>query len=178
MVKDLLAGTGVVRDTSSITGLGRSPAGGHVNPLQCSCLKIPMDRGARWATVHGVTKSRTRLKQLSMHSCGAGTRRRPLLYKLVAILFRSSRHLLSWLPGQLPRLSHGRGNFSGEVRQVGMFCEIKLHQVLAKNMFFSFLFLDALKETVYTCLKQNDYPVMIKIYKISHQRKKVPRNIY
>ena len=32
---------------------------GHGNPLQCSCLENPMDRGAWWATVHGVTKSRT-----------------------------------------------------------------------------------------------------------------------
>ena len=47
---------------------GRSPGGGHGNPLQHSCLENPMDRGACWATVHGVTKSRTQLKQLSMHA--------------------------------------------------------------------------------------------------------------
>ena len=126
VVKNPLASAGDVRDTSSITGLERSPAGGHVNPLQCCCLKNPMDRGAWWATVHGVTKSQTQLKQLSMHSRCAGTCHRPLLHKLIAILSRNSRHL-SWLPGRLPRLSHSRGNFSGEVRQVGVFCEIKLH---------------------------------------------------
>ena len=48
-------------------GLGRSPGGGHGNPLQCSCLENFMDRGAWWATVHRVTKSRTRPKQLSIH---------------------------------------------------------------------------------------------------------------
>ena len=42
-----------------ILGSGRSPGGGHGNPLQYSCLENPMDRGAWWATVHGVTKSRT-----------------------------------------------------------------------------------------------------------------------
>ena len=42
-------------------GLGRSPGGGHGNPLQCSCLENPMDRGAWWATVHGVAKSQTQL---------------------------------------------------------------------------------------------------------------------
>ena len=42
-----------------ILGWGRSPGGGHGNPLQYSCLGNPMDRGAWWATVHGVTKSRT-----------------------------------------------------------------------------------------------------------------------
>ena len=45
----------------SISGLGRSPGGGHGNPLQYSCLENPMDRGAWWATVHGVAKSQTRL---------------------------------------------------------------------------------------------------------------------
>ena len=42
-------------------GLGRSPWGENGSPLQHSCLKNSMDRGAEVATVHGVTKSRTRL---------------------------------------------------------------------------------------------------------------------
>ena len=46
-------------DASSIPGLGRSPGGGHGNLLQYSCLGNPMDRGAWWATVQGVTKSQT-----------------------------------------------------------------------------------------------------------------------
>ena len=50
-----------------IPGSGRSPGGRHGNPLQYSCLENPMDRGAWWATVHGVTKSQTRRKQLSIH---------------------------------------------------------------------------------------------------------------
>jgi len=41
--------------------LGRSPGEGNDNPLQYSCLENPMDRGAWWATVHGVAKSWTRL---------------------------------------------------------------------------------------------------------------------
>ena len=57
MVKNLLANAGEVRDVGSIPGLGRSPGGGLSNELQYSCLKNPMDRGAQWATVHGVTKS-------------------------------------------------------------------------------------------------------------------------
>ena len=48
-------------DLGLIPGLERSPGGGHGNPLQYSCLEGPIDRGARWATVHGVAKSRTRL---------------------------------------------------------------------------------------------------------------------
>ena len=54
-----------VGDLGSIPGSGRSPGGGHGNPLQYSCLENPMDRGAWWATVHGVAKSWTRLKQLT-----------------------------------------------------------------------------------------------------------------
>ena len=49
----------------SLGCLGRSPGGGHGNPLQYSCLENPMDRGAWRATVHGVAKSLTRLKWLS-----------------------------------------------------------------------------------------------------------------
>ena len=47
------------RDLGSIPGLGRSPGRGHGNPVQSSCLENPMDRGAWWATVHGVTNSHT-----------------------------------------------------------------------------------------------------------------------
>ena len=49
-----------------IWSLGRSPGGGHGNPLQYSCLESPMGRGAWWATVHGVAKSQTWLKRLSI----------------------------------------------------------------------------------------------------------------
>ena len=40
--------------------VGRSPGEGNGNPLQYSCLENPMDEGVWWATVHGVSKSRTR----------------------------------------------------------------------------------------------------------------------
>jgi len=46
-------------DLSSITELGRSPGGGHGNPVQYSCLGNPMDRGAWRAAVHEVTESQT-----------------------------------------------------------------------------------------------------------------------
>ena len=46
-------------DPSSIPGSGRSPGGGNGNPLQHSCLKNPMNRGAWRAIVHGVAKSQT-----------------------------------------------------------------------------------------------------------------------
>ena len=47
------------KDVGSIPGLGRSPGGGHGNPLQYPCLENPVNRGAWRATVHGVTKSWT-----------------------------------------------------------------------------------------------------------------------
>ena len=52
--------------------VGKIPGGGPGNPLQYSCLENPMDRGAWWVTVHGVTKSRTGLKWLCMHIHRAG----------------------------------------------------------------------------------------------------------
>ena len=48
-------------DPGSIPGLGGSPGEGNGNPLQYSCPENLMDRGAWWATVHRVTKSRTQL---------------------------------------------------------------------------------------------------------------------
>ena len=53
----------------SIPGLGRSPGGGHGNPLQYSCLENPTDRGAWRATVRRVAKCWTQLKLLSMCTC-------------------------------------------------------------------------------------------------------------
>ena len=47
---------------------GRSPGRGHANPLQYSCLKNPIDRGTWSAIVHGVAKSQTWLKPLSIHT--------------------------------------------------------------------------------------------------------------
>ena len=56
------------KDTGLFPRLGRSPGGGgNGNLLQYSCLENPMDRGAWRATVHGVAKSQTQLKRLSMH---------------------------------------------------------------------------------------------------------------
>ena len=59
VVKNRLANSGDVRDAGLIPGWGRSPGGGHGNPLQYSCLEDPTDRGAWRAMVHGVAKSDT-----------------------------------------------------------------------------------------------------------------------
>ena len=72
MVKNHLANAGDITEVGLIPGSGRSPGGGHGNPLQYSCLENPMDRGAWWATVLGVAKGWTQVKQLStaQHSYG------------------------------------------------------------------------------------------------------------
>ena len=71
VVKNLPANAGIagdagdvgdVGDVGSIPGLGRSLGVGNGNPLQYSCLGNPMDRGAWWATVRGVAKSWTQLR--------------------------------------------------------------------------------------------------------------------
>ena len=55
-------------DPGSVSGLGRSSGEGNGNPVQYSCQKNSMDRGAWWVTVHRVTKSRTWLRQFSTHT--------------------------------------------------------------------------------------------------------------
>ena len=62
VVKNLTASAGDLREAGSNPGSGRSPGGGHGNPLQGSYLKNPTNRGACRAIVCGVTKSRTQLK--------------------------------------------------------------------------------------------------------------------
>ena len=61
VAKNPPANAGDIRDADLIPGSGRSPGGGHGNPLQCSCLENPMDRGAWRAAVHGVTQNRTHM---------------------------------------------------------------------------------------------------------------------
>ena len=58
-------------EPGSISGLGRHPGKGNGTPLQYSCLQNLMDRGASWATVHGVAQSRT---QLERHSNSSSSR--------------------------------------------------------------------------------------------------------
>ena len=69
VVKNPPANAGDARHMGLIPESGRSPGGGHGNPLQYSCLDNPMDRGVWWAAVHGVAKSWIWLKQFStLHS--------------------------------------------------------------------------------------------------------------
>ena len=64
-LKRLLA----MQETGFNPGSERSPGEGNGNPLQYSCLENPMDRGAWWATAHGVAKSRTRLTHFTFTFC-------------------------------------------------------------------------------------------------------------
>ena len=69
MVTNPPAHSGDLRNAGLTPGWGRSLGGGHGNPLRYSCLENPLDRGAWWATVHGVAKSRIRLSNLGhMHA--------------------------------------------------------------------------------------------------------------
>ena len=75
-------------DLGLIPGLGRSPGEGNGNPLQYSCLENPMDGGAWWATVHGVAKSRTRLRDFTF-LCGSVVKTQlPLQWVWVRLLIR------------------------------------------------------------------------------------------
>ena len=115
------------RDLGSIPGSGSSPGEGNGNPLQYSCLENPMDRGAWWATVHGVVKSRAWLSDLTYYcfpgalgvknlptSAGEKKRRRfdPLVRK---IPWRREWQLT---PVFLPGESHGWGAWWATVHGV------------------------------------------------------------
>ena len=93
VVKNPPVNAGDIRDAGPTPLWGRCPGGGHDNPLQYSCLENPMDRGAWWATVHGVAKSRTRLKQLS--TCTRS------LHKALFGAFLFSLCLPTWLREEL-----------------------------------------------------------------------------
>ena len=56
VVKNPPATAGDISDVVSIPGSGKSPEGWHGNPVQYCCLENPMDRGAWWAMVHGITR--------------------------------------------------------------------------------------------------------------------------
>ena len=65
VVQNPPASAGDIGDAGSISGSGRFPGEENGNTLQYSCLENPMDRGAWWATVHGVAKSWTRLSDFT-----------------------------------------------------------------------------------------------------------------
>ena len=60
--KESTCNTGDTEDADSVPGLEISPGGGHGNPLQCSCMENPLDRGAWQATVCLIAESQTQLK--------------------------------------------------------------------------------------------------------------------
>ena len=62
MVKNLPACAGRRKKLGSVPGSGRYPGEGQGNPLQYSCLENPMEKGAWWAPVHGITEHRMQLK--------------------------------------------------------------------------------------------------------------------
>ena len=69
---------------------------GHGNPLQCSCLENPRDRGAWWAAVYGIEQSRTRLKQLSSAAAGFIRKGYSKLY-LTIVDFQITKYVASKL---------------------------------------------------------------------------------
>ena len=86
LFKKLSANAGDVRDLCSMPGSGRSPGGGHGNPLQCSCLENPMDGGAWRATVHGAAELHT--TEATSNSCILKTfKRKSLERKLILAKF-------------------------------------------------------------------------------------------
>ena len=59
VVKNLPTNAGNIKFVGSVSRSGRSPEGGHGNPLQYSCLEVPLEKGAWWPTMHTAAKSQT-----------------------------------------------------------------------------------------------------------------------
>ena len=117
VVKNPPVNAGDVRDVGSIPGSGRSPGGGHSNPLQHSGLENSMDRGAWQATVHRVAKSQTRLKWL-----GRTMTSFDLSHLSEGLIFKHADTLRCW------ELGHSYGFFarSGLGTQLKLFLHYKL----------------------------------------------------
>ena len=109
---DSKASAYIVGNLGSIPGSGRPPGEGNGNPLQYSCLEEPMDRGAWWATVHGikrvrhdlvygVTKSQTRLSDFTFTFTGKTIALTMWTFvgKVMSLLFNMlSRFVIAFLP--------------------------------------------------------------------------------
>ena len=83
VVKKLPANARDIRDTDSIPWSKGSSGGGCGNPLECSCLENPMDRGAWQVAFHRVAQSQTWLKQLSMNTCIGERKGNPLQHSFL-----------------------------------------------------------------------------------------------
>ena len=90
VVKNLPVNTGDARDTGLIPARGRYPGVGNGNPLQYTCLENSMDRGAWWATVHGIAKSQTWLSNwgLNILLCAYMTIYLPILLLMALCSFQ------------------------------------------------------------------------------------------
>ena len=94
-------------------GWGRSPGGGHGNPLQYSCLRNPMDREAWWATAQRVAKSWTRLRDYAHTSFYLYNR------KLVPLLEKEMAPHSSTLAQKIPQTEEPRRLQSTGLERVG-----------------------------------------------------------
>ena len=115
--KEYASNAGDVRDVGLIPRLGRSPEVGNGNPLQYSCLENPMDRGAWWATVHGVAKSQT---QLNIYAHDG------IDYKKSCFLIRTWSYMIR----RCTALFHSHVFCSYGLFYYDLTCTIKIHQFM------------------------------------------------
>ena len=141
-----------VGDLGSIPGSGRSPGEGNGNPLQYSCLENPIDRGAWWAAVHGVAKSRTQLSDFTS-----------LYFFFIIILVLYYYLSTKKIPKDLClkqththiSLSHTHIMLSGFFKPLDLFQSVKLgkhHAWMSLTCFYQELFLESSSHSFFSSL--------------------------
>ena len=134
--KNLPTSAGDTRDLGLIPVLGRCPVG-NGNPLQYSCLENPMDKGAWWATVHGVVESGTQLSDWAQHHTSTGwwgyssEQKRPSL---------PDWHLYSDIGAQEAECNWGLASFKPWFSRSRAMC-LRANQLISLNLVFSFFHL-------------------------------------
>ena len=155
LVKILLAKAG---EAYSIPGSGRSPGGGHGNPLQYSCLENLMDRGAWRTTVHRVSKSWTRLKRLSTQTTQIFFPFIFISWRLITLQYCSGFcHALTWV-------SHGW------IRKLWYIYTMEYYSAIKENSFESVLMrwmkLEPIIQSEVSQKDKDQYSILTHIYGI------------
>ena len=131
----------IARGLRSIPRLGRCPGEGNAYPLQYSCLENSMDIGAWQATVHGITKSQTRLSDFHVYKYKTWKKTVCILKNIKSYNVKSAHifhyllYILRWF-GNLPRPPKKKSNYFAHLNQDFADFSCSSHKNAYKNILF------------------------------------------